>query len=58
MTIDRDEVKAAMKEAMREWLNEKFLEFGKWSAKGLAAAGLVALIYLILITHGWDLNKK
>lgn len=53
---DKDEkevMKEAMKEALREWLDEKYATFGKWSLHGLAAAGLAAIAYLILITNGW-----
>lgn len=49
---DRQE-KAAIKEALKEWLDEKFATFGKWSAAALAAAALTALVYFILILNGW-----
>ncbi|MFZ6734755.1 hypothetical protein ACO0LG_22720 [Undibacterium sp. Ji42W] len=45
--------KEAMKEALQEWLDKQFAEFGRWTLKGLAAAGLVALIALILMSQGW-----
>lgn len=49
------EVKRLLKEAIREWLDEKYLEFGKWSARAIAAAFLVAVIYFILQMNGWRL---
>ncbi|MFZ6871174.1 hypothetical protein ACO0LF_03805 [Undibacterium sp. Di27W] len=45
--------KQAMKEALQEWLDKQLAEFGWWTLKGLAAAGLVALIALILMSQGW-----
>ncbi len=48
-----DEVKAAMKKAIKEWLDEKFAEFGWFSFKMLGAAALAALTYFILSQNGW-----
>lgn len=45
--------KAALKEALKEWMDEKFAIFGKWSLGSLAALALGVLIYLFLLTHGW-----
>lgn len=50
---DRAEVKSAMKTAIKEWLDEKFAEFGWFSAKALMAAALGALLYFILTMNGW-----
>ena len=52
MTIE-DEMKRAMKEAIREWLDAQFVKLGKWSLAGFAAAALAALLYLILWANGW-----
>jgi hypothetical protein len=49
----REDIKDAMKEAMREWLDDKFAEVGRWGLKSLAALAIVALLWLILVTHGW-----
>lgn len=53
--MDKDEMKKITKEALKEWLDEKFLAFGKWSFFTLAAAALVALLYFILRTNGWSI---
>ena len=50
---DKTLMKEAMKEALREWLDEKYANFGRWSLHGLAAAGLVAVAWLILLANGW-----
>jgi hypothetical protein len=53
MTDRDDTMKAAVKEALKEWLDEKFVAFGKWSLASLAALGLAALVYFILTANGW-----
>ena len=50
---DDDPMKTAVKEALKEWLDEKFTTFGKWAAASLAALGLAAFVYFILWAHGW-----
>lgn len=49
--LDREEQKSIVKEAIREWLDEKYTELGKWTLHGMLAAGLGALAYF-LATHG------
>lgn len=50
---DAEERKQIVKEALQEWLDKKFETFGKWSARALAAAILVALTYFLLWANGW-----
>lgn len=49
----RELVKEAFKEAIKEWLDGKFAAFGKWAAASLAALALAALVYFILTVNGW-----
>lgn len=51
--MKEEEIKAALKEAIKEWMDEKFAEFGKWSFRGIFIAALGALTYFILTTNGW-----
>lgn len=51
--MDQDEMKKAFKDALKEWLDEKFTEFGKWSLGGIAAMALAGLVYFILKMNGW-----
>jgi hypothetical protein len=51
--LPQKELKAVMKEAMKEWLDEKFVIFGKFSAGTIASLGLAALVYFILYINGW-----
>lgn len=46
-------IKEAFKEAQKEWLDERFAEFGKWSVGAIAAASTVALGYFLLWANGW-----
>jgi len=57
MATDRrrdDQLKAALKEALKEWLDQKFSEFGKWSAIGIACMALVVATWLALKFAGWQ----
>lgn len=46
----RDERKEIVKEAISEWLDDKLLNFGRWSARGLAVTIFSALAYFFLST--------
>jgi hypothetical protein len=46
-------MKAAVKEGIKEWLDEKFTQLGKWSLTSIALLGLAALLYFILWSNGW-----
>lgn len=48
-----EQVKAALKEGIREWLDDKFADFGKWSMAAILASCLALVGYLILLTQGW-----
>ena len=47
------QMKDAAKEAIKEFLDEKFSAFGKWSAASIACLGLAAFVYFILWANGW-----
>ncbi len=50
---DPDVIKAALKEALKEWMDEKFADIGKWSARGIVAAVLGLVVYGVMILQGW-----
>ena len=52
MKIEEDEQKRIIKDALKEWLDSKFMEFGKWTAMGIAALVLAALVYFVLSFYG------
>ncbi len=51
--IDREAQKEAIKEAITEWMDEKFAEFGKWTFRGLIAAAFAGCVYLGSLGHVW-----
>lgn len=50
--IDNEEFKELVREAIHEWLEERWSEFGKWTARGLLAALLAAIVTIILWAKG------
>lgn len=51
--VEDEKIKEALKQALKEWLDEKFAAFGRWTFKGILAAMIFAAAYFFLITHGW-----
>lgn len=47
------DIKAALKEAIKEWMDDKVLLFGKWSLRTIAAGSIFALAYFILSVNGF-----
>ena len=47
------EMKDAIKEALKDWMDDKFTQLGKWSLGVIVAAVLVAIVYFILWSNGW-----
>jgi hypothetical protein len=45
--------KEILKEALKEWMDEKFALLGKWAFSAFGVALIGALTYFILWTNGW-----
>lgn len=45
---DKDVLIKLFDEALQNWLDRKFADFGKWSARGIAAMALAVIIWLWL----------
>jgi hypothetical protein len=56
--LQREMVKAAIKEGMKEWLDEKILNFGRWSITAIAAAALVLFAWALLTVRPWEMKIK
>lgn len=50
---DKEEFKAAVKEAAKEWLQEQFAAFGKWTAIGVASAIFYGLVKVAVASKLW-----
>jgi hypothetical protein len=50
---DSGQFKGMVKEALHEWLDEKFMALGKFSAGAIAAAALAGITYFIFWSNGW-----
>lgn len=48
-----EEQKDVVKQALKEWLNEQFAAFGRWSMFGILAMAFSAIVYVWLLDHGW-----
>jgi len=55
MNMNTEDHKKAIKEGLQEWLDDKFIEFGKLSLKGILALLLVGLVYLWSVSQGWKI---
>ncbi len=51
--MEKEDMKKVYQEALQEWLDKKFAEFGKWTLRSFLAALFSALIYFILYMNGW-----
>ena len=52
--LDTEAIQNALRDELRQWLNDQFAAFGKWSLKGLIAFLLAGLVYLWFSSHGWQ----
>lgn len=52
-SMEKEEAKQIIKEAIREWLDEQFATFGRWSFLGIAAMGFAGIVYVFFISEGW-----
>lgn len=50
---DQEDEKRIVKEAIKEWLDEQVLTFGKWSLRVIFGVILGALTYFVLAMNGW-----
>lgn len=51
--LDHEAQKAIIKEAITEWLDAKFSEFGKWSFFGIVAMFFAWLVYQYMTSAGF-----
>jgi len=51
--VSNEEEKTILKEALKEWLDEKVTQLGWYTIKTAAILILGAVTYFILVTNGW-----
>ncbi len=51
--LSKDESKEAVKEALHEWLDEKYAQVGRWTLHGFLAMIIAAGCYFVLAANGW-----
>lgn len=51
--LSQNEMKEALKQALKEWLDDKFAEFGRWTMGAFLAALIGAIVMFILHMNGW-----
>lgn len=53
MPMSKEDMKRVVKDAIKEWLDEQFTRFGKWSMAAIGSAALAGLTYFILKMNGY-----
>jgi hypothetical protein len=53
MSLDAEEEKKLLKQAIKEWMNDQFAAFGRMTFYGLLSAAFAGLVYLALVGAGW-----
>lgn len=51
--LNQNEQKEVVKQAIREWMDDAFAEFGKWTLKGILVLAFAGCVYLALKGQGW-----
>lgn len=51
--MTKEEMQQAVKDGLKEWLDEKFATVGKWTMRGLVSMLLAVIVYLFLRQSGW-----
>lgn len=54
--LNTEERKEIVKEAIREWMEEKYKEIGKWTVRAFFVGLFGALVYFMLIVNGWKVT--
>lgn len=49
-----DITKEALRQVIKEWLDERYRDVGRWSLRGILLLGFAALAYFILTHTGWS----
>lgn len=50
---EEKQFKEAIKEAAREWLQDQFAMFGKWTAIGISSAIFFVVVKMLVLSGDW-----
>lgn len=50
--MSKEEYKALVKDAIGEWLDTKYSQFGRWTIHGILAM-ILGVVVMYLATHGY-----
>lgn len=53
LLLKETQTKTIMKEAVNEWLEDKFATVGKWTLSGIVALALALLVYALIDYAHW-----
>lgn len=56
--LDEDRVKEALKEGLKEWLDEQYARVGRWTVGAFLTMLFSTLVWLILYKNGFTLLTK
>lgn len=51
--LSEDQVREALKEAFREWLDARYAEVGRWTVGAFFIAVFGGLVWIAMTTAGW-----
>ena len=51
--VQKGIVKDALKEGLKEWMDEKFTAVGKWTVRAALIVAFGGLVYFVLTLSGW-----
>ena len=51
--MNEQQAKAALKEALKEWMDDKFASFGKWTFMAVGTFFFGLVVYALLALNGW-----
>lgn len=52
--MNEEQVKKAVKEAVKEWLDDVYRSCGRWTLRALFAALVAGMVYMALTFGGWQ----
>lgn len=55
MTLNHDDQKEVMKQALKEWMDERYADVGRWAVKTLLVAGVMSFLFWYIQVRGFKI---